>query len=233
MSEFSLKVQSRKPGKGSQLTEIRQSSQVPGVVYGLKKESQAIVVDYNPLLNILKEASTSNVITLKLADKEVKVIVREYQQHPVTDKIIHIDFLEVDDKKPIITIVPLVFSGVSKAVKELGGKLEIKSDHVKVQCIASKLPAKLEIDLTGLEEIGKTVLIKDIPAIDGVEILTNANDPVVTVAMPKKGKIIEETEEEAPVEGEEGAEGEAPVEGAEGAEGEAAPAAEGDKAAEK
>ena len=215
MSEFSLEVQNRQPDKQSQLTEIRQNSKVPGVIYGLQKDAQSIVVEYNLLLNILKEAGTSNVITLKLADKEIRVIVREYQQHPVTDKLTHIDFWEVDDKKLITTVVPLIFVGVSKAVKEQGCKLEIKNDKVKVQCLPNNLPAKLEIKLESLDKIGKTILIKDIPVASEVTILNNANDPVVSVAIPKKIKVevATEVEGEEPVEG---AEGEEPVEGAEG-----------------
>jgi len=143
MSEFLLEAKQRQVGQHSQLTKIRENSQVPGVVYGFHKDPQLITVDYNVLLKILTEAGTSNIITLKLAGQEIKVMVREYQQDPVTDKIKHIDFYALTDKRMITTTVPLNFIGTSKAVKEQGGKLTIKQDKVKVKCLPANLPATI------------------------------------------------------------------------------------------
>ncbi|MCB9802812.1 50S ribosomal protein L25 [Candidatus Nomurabacteria bacterium] len=194
---FVLEATTRTPGKGSQLTEIRDNSKVPGVIYGFEQDSLAITVGYSELIKILKEAGTSNIIDLKLEGQDKKVIVKNYDQDPVSDRVIHADFLLINDKRPLTTVVPLEFVGTSRAVKEQGGKVNIKSDQVLVKCLPADLPATLKIDLNILSGVGKSILVEDIEVSDKVKILTNGTDPVVSVNLPKKGKLIEETVAEA------------------------------------
>lgn len=193
MSEFSLKAITRKNESQSQLTAVRAASQVPGVIYGNNFENQNVAVDYNELLKILIKAGTSHLILLDVDGKETRVLARSWQQDPVTDRLTHIDFWAIDEKSPVTTTVPLTFIGVSKAVKEQGGRLETKNDKVKVKCLPKDLPSVLEIDLALLDEMGKTILVKDIPVSKDVKILTNATDPVVSVALPKKMRGPETT----------------------------------------
>lgn len=202
MSEFSLKAITRKNESHSQLTEVRAASQVPGVIYGNNFENQNIAVDYNELLKVLIQAGTSHLINLEVDGKATRVLARTWQQDPVTDRLTHVDFWAIDEKSPVTTTVPLTFIGVSKAVKEQGGKLNIKNDKVKVKCLPKDLPSVLEIDLALLDEMGKTILVKDIPVSKEVKILTNATDPVVSVSLPKKMRGPETTAvaDTAPVE---------------------------------
>ncbi len=193
MSEFSLKAITRKNESHSQLADLRTASQVPGVIYGNNFENQNVAIDYNELLKVLIKAGTSHLIVLDVDGKATKVLARSWQQDPVTDRLIHIDFWAIDEKSPVTTIVPLTFVGVSKAVKEQGGRLETKNTQVKVKCLPKDLPSVLEIDLALLDEMGKTILVKDIPVSKDVKILTNATDPVVSVALPKKMRGPEAT----------------------------------------
>ena len=193
MSEFLLKAIARKNESHSQLADLRVASQVPGVIYGNNFENQNVAVDYNELLKVLIKAGTSHLIILDIDGKETRVLARHWQQDPVTDRLTHIDFWAIDEKSPVTTTVPLTFVGVSKAVKEQGGKLNIKNDKVKVKCLPKDLPSALEIDLALLDEMGKTILVKDIPVAKDVKILTNATDPVVSVSVPKKMRGPETT----------------------------------------
>lgn len=193
MSEFSLKAITRKNESHSQLTDVRTASQVPGVIYGNNFENQNIAVDYNELLKVLIQAGTSHLINLEVDGKATRVLARIWQQDPVTDRLTHVDFWAIDEKSPVTTTVPLTFIGVSKAVKEQGGKLNIKNDKVKVKCLPKDLPSVLEIDLALLDEMGKTILVKDIPVSKDVKILTNATDPVVSVSLPKKMRGLDAT----------------------------------------
>lgn len=186
MSEFSLKAIIRNNESQGQLNDIRSASQVPGIIYGNNFANQNIAVDYNELLKVLVQAGTSHLIVVDVDGKATKVLARSWQQDPVTDRLTHFDFWAIDEKTPVTTIVPLTFVGVSKAVKEQGGKLETKNTQVKVKCLPKDLPSVLEIDLALLDEMGKTILVKDIPVSKDVKILTNATDPVVSVALPKK-----------------------------------------------
>ena len=219
--EYNLKVAKREIGPNSKLTKIRKDIKVPGVIYGYKKQSLPIIVEYNPLLKILKEASTSNVININLNDKKYKVIVREYQQDPVTDKITHVDFMVVTDKSKIITIVPLLFEGVSPAVKEKGAKLDIKNKELKIECLLKDLPSSIVVDISLLKEIGKGLVIRDLNINENIKVLNNLNDPVVNTSVPKELKsTISETddsvESEDGEESTEGKEGEKSTEGKEG-----------------
>ena len=217
---YKLEIKERKKGLQSELTTLRKSTKVPGIIYGKNKENIAIIMDYNPLLKILITAAYSNIITLKLGKKEYQVIVREYQQDPVTDKIIHVDFMIIDDKVKLITTVPLSFTGLSPAVKEKGAKLDIRNESVKVKCLPQDLPSKIVVDVSVLKEIGKGLVIKDLAISEQVEILNNPQDPVINTSIPKKLEIITpEVEGEVP-EGEEGEEGAEIKEGAEVVEGE-------------
>lgn len=217
MSSFILAVKKRVVGQQSLLTAIRKKSRVAAVIYGLGTEPLNIDTDYNQLLKVLKGAGTSHLIDLKLESQTIMVIVRDYQQDPVTDKLLHVDFLAVSPDKPFITNVPIELLGVSRAVKEQGAKLSIKNQWVKIKCLPANLPTKYVIDLSTLSEIGQGVQIGDIEAGPGVQVLSNPKDPVVSVVIPKQ-IILEEapattvTTETATVAETEGA---VPAEGAE------------------
>jgi large subunit ribosomal protein L25 len=232
MAEFILEANERKVDKQSQLTDIRKGSRVPGVVYGFSQKPVSIDIDYRDLLKVLKEAGTSNVITVKVAGKEIKTIVREYQQNPVSDKLTHVDFMAIDAKKKVSTKVPLEFIGISKVVREEGGQLNKKTLNVDVQCLPADLPAKISVDVSMFTEMGQKLVISDLVVDEKVTIMNDPNNPVANVTVPKKMKIKSAAEEaedaaaaEAAAAAEEGAEGEAkPAEGeAKPAEGEAKP----------
>lgn len=230
MSAYKLEIKDRKAGTKGFLNNLRKESNVPGVIYGVS-EPKIVAVDYNSLLKVLAAAGTSSVIDLKLDGKEIKAIVREYQQDPVTDKITHVDFYEIQADKEIETEVPLHILGEAPAVKEKGGHLFIKLEHVTVKCLPDYLPHAIELDVSGLTELNTSLKISDLKVDSHVQILDDQNAPVVTVAEPKKVEVVT-AEATAPVEGAEGA---TPAEGAtsaEGAEG-ATPAEEGKKEEQK
>jgi len=210
MPNFALAVKKRKTGAQSLLTQLIKNSRLPAVVYGFGTDPIAVDTDYNEALKVIKGASTSHLIDLEVEGHKLLTIVRGYQQDPVTDKLIHIDFLAVSDKKPLLTSVPVELAGVSRAVKELGCKLNVKNERLKVRCLPKDLPAKFVIDLSILSEVGKSIQVGDIATGPGVTILNNPKDPVVSVTIPRQ---IEETVA-------------APVEGVATAVSEAAPAAE-------
>jgi large subunit ribosomal protein L25 len=227
MSEFVLEVKERQPGEQSRLTNLRTDSRVPGIIYGFGHKNTNIEADYNTLLKVLIKAGTSHMVTLKLGSNDIKVIVRSYQQDPVTDRVTHVDFLAVNDKRPLTTVVPLEFSETSKAVRERGALLDVKNDKVKVKCLPADLPAIIKVDVSGLEDIGQGIKMSGLKINDKVKILNNPNDPVVDVIIPKKIQAVV-AEVAKPGEGAEATvEGGTTPEGGEAKEGETAKPAEG------
>ncbi len=203
MSEMKLTVKARSKGKASLLSFIRNNSGVPGAVYGLKKESVLFSADYNTLVKVLNTAGTSQIIDLDLDGQTIPVIVRDFQKDPVSDRLIHVDFLAVDDKETFTTIVPLKFSGTSKAVREQGGKLEIKRQSVKVRCLPKDLPAFIEVNLSELANIGNDITVEHLVVAKEVKILDNPFDKVVDVVVPRKEVVATSAASAAaPAEGE-------------------------------
>lgn len=186
MPNFVLILKNRKTGAKSLLSKIKKNSRLAAVVYGFGTKPLAVDADYNEALKVIKGAGTSHMIDLEVEGQKLLAIVRDYQQHPVTEKLIHVDFLAVSDKKPLVTFVPVELVGVSRAVKELGCKLNVKNDRLKVRCLPKDLPEKFVIDLSILSEVGKALQVADVPVAPGVKVLNNPKDPVVSVTIPKQ-----------------------------------------------
>jgi large subunit ribosomal protein L25 len=133
-------------------------------------------------------------------------MIREFQTHPVSGDFIHIDFYEIDMKRQIKVMVPVVIKGQSVGV-EVGGMLNIVRRELELLCLPGDIPEAIEIDITALD-IGDSIHIEDIPLGENVEISTDANFTVVTVLSPKvEEEVVEEEEAELEDgEAEEGAE---------------------------
>ncbi len=183
---------------------LRYQGDVPCVLYGGKDQVHFSMSekDFKPII------FTPEVFLLNISINGTvfNAILQDIQYHPVTDKILHADFLEIIPGKPIIIGIPVVFTGKAPGVL-LGGRLVKKLRKLRAKALAEDLPDNLLVDISKLN-IGDNVTIKDI-TFDKVEFLENANSEVVGV---KTARNIEEEEEEEEEEGEEG------VEGAEGGE---------------
>ena len=201
---------------------LRREGRIPAVIYGDNKEPLTISLVANDA-NV--EYNRGQMYT-KLCDLEVDgdkhlVLARDVQLHPVTDNVLHIDFLRVNKKTKIVVDVPVQFINEDKSPGlDEKGILNVVRYTVELRCSAIAIPDVIEVNLEGKEQ-GDSVNISDATLPDGVKPVIDDRDfTIATIMAPRK------MEEPEPVEGEEGAEGEA-AEGAEGAEGEAAEGAEG------
>ena len=135
---------------------LRIADQVPSVLYGGKD-----IVHFNAHeFEFKKIIFTPNVyiINLDLEGKNYKCILQDAQYHPLTDKMIHADFLEVNETKPVSIKIPVKLTGTSEGVKK-GGKLAVKMRTLKVSGLLKNLPDVLEIDITKLG-LGQTIKIE-------------------------------------------------------------------------
>ena len=208
---------------------LRREGYVPGVVYGGKDgESTSFKVNWRDLRQVL---AGSALIDLKVGGKTRPVIVKDQQQHPVRDELLHIDLLEVRLDEKIQTQVSVHLEGAEEApgIKE-GGVLEHVTHQLNIEALPTDIPEAIVVDVSGLE-IAATMHLSEISPPQGVTFLDDPEETILaTVVVPtevEEPEIEEETElvgEEGEVaEGEEAAEGE---EGAAPAEGEAAPSEE-------
>lgn len=205
-------------GKGAS-RRLRRAGKVPAVVYGAGTTAESIQFDHQQLtLAARHDWFASSILDLLVEGKRQKVLLRDLQKHPVKPQLLHLDFLRIDESKPIRVYVSIRFVNqeTSQAAKTSGVVISHNLTEVEVSCLPKDLPEAIELDLAALE-LGDILHTSDLKLPEGVEIpelkLGKEYDRTVVSAQ----MVREEVEEEPEV-----AEGEVPVEG------EAAPAAGGD-----
>ena len=209
-----------KSSKGSNNT-LRNEGMVPAVLYGGDQENELISVSKKHLKNLLdRENFLSNVLKIKLKDKEINVLPREVSFDVVTDEPIHVDFLRMVAGRKIELEIPVKFinNEQSPGLKR-GGVLNIVRRKVELKCPTESIPKELVVDLEGLD-IGASIKISAINLPENVTPTIVGRDFVIaTVAAPTVVKEPEKPTEEAAEGAEAGAEGEAPKEGEQAAPG--------------
>lgn len=193
MSEINIKAKAR-PEKNS--NQLRSQGKIPGIIYGNKIKSTPLVLEYADFEKAYREAGESIIINLELDGKKKGVLVKEVQFHPLTDKIIHVDFYEVDMSKKITTFVPLEFFGQSRAVKDEAGILVTNIDEVEVECLPADLPKEIKVDISPLNTFDDVIKIGDLKIPQGVELSLEDKEVVATVTPPRSEEELKELEEE-------------------------------------
>lgn len=188
---------------------LRQSGQLPAVLYGPGAEPVLLSVNISDFDQVLKKSGASQLLlNLVIQDSETytrSAMVKELQTHPVSRDFLHVDFYEIAMDRKIRVKVPIVTTGMAKGV-ELGGVLQIIRREIEVLCLPFEVPESFEIDVADLD-IGDSIHVRDISQEGEIEFLEDENFTVVTLLIPK----IEEEEEPAEEEEEEAEE--AAVEG--------------------
>ena len=217
----SLEANIRDNKTKGQLNAIRNSGNIPAIIYGGKDENQKISISKKLLKAFIeKENFLSNIITLNIDGKSQNVLPREVTYHIISDEPTHVDFLRVVPGVKIRIEVPVEFINHEKSPGlKRGGVLNIVRRKVELKCPSEKIPEKLTLDLDGID-IGESFKISSVKLDPEVVPTIQGRDFVIaTLAAPT---VMKEPEKPAEAEG---AEGEEAAEGAE------ATAAEGDKAA--
>jgi large subunit ribosomal protein L25 len=199
-----LKVQHRTI-LGKKIKVLRQQGMIPAELYGRDFENTHLSVPEKDFSRIFKEAGESTVIKLILDGKEFNVLINDFQENPLTNKISHVDFYQVRMDEKITASVPLVFVGEAPAVKEQGGIL-IKSMHeIEVEALPAALPHHIEVDVANLSDIGASVYVKDLKVNKDVKLLVEPETVVATVSEAAKEEVVAgpASVEEVKVEGEE------------------------------
>ncbi|HTW89786.1 MAG TPA: 50S ribosomal protein L25 [Candidatus Binataceae bacterium] len=191
-----------------QLTELRQKGRIPGVMYGAKGTSVPVAVDAAELRSGMAGTSRQRLIRLKSAAPELNerhIILKEIQRAPVSGKIIHVDFYEVDMSKPLRLSVPLKFTGRAAGIID-GGILQPLVREVEVECPPLEIPEFIDVDVTPLG-IHDVIHISALKFSGNVKPLYDSDLAVVSVLPPTVAEAPvaaaapEVTAEGAPVEG--------------------------------
>ena len=183
---------------GKKVKSLRKKDILPGVLYGPKIKSLPLEIDLKEFEKIYKEAGESSLISLEVVDLKRKylVLIHDLGKDPVTDRIIHIDFYQPSLEEEVTAAVPIIFEGVSPAVKELGGTLVRNIHELEVKALPQNLPHEIKVDISKLKTFEDDILVKDLVVPKEVKILKDPEESVALVTPPEK---VEE-ELEKPVE---------------------------------
>ena len=178
--------------------EVRKNGEIPAVLYGLK-DNLSFSVSPSNLKDILTAKGHNALIDLNLeGDKQRKVILKEFQSHPLRELWVHVDFLEVDISKKVKVSVDVHLIGKS-AGEKMGGLVNQVLKSIHVECLPADIPQFVDLDVTNVE-LDQVLHVSDLSLSDKVKILHRSNEAVVTVHLEKVKK--ETTEEAVIAEGE-------------------------------
>jgi large subunit ribosomal protein L25 len=176
--------------------DLRKANNVPCVVYG-GKENIHFYTHENNFKNLVYTPD-AHLVNLKIEGKELNAVLKDIQFHPVSDKIIHVDFTEIGVNKPVIIGIPIKVTGDSVGIKA-GGKLRIRRRTLLVKGFANDIPEFLPIDITEVK-IHQSIKVGEL-SFDKIELLDPKKSMVLAVATSRVAqKTPEELEAEAAAE---------------------------------
>ena len=172
---------------GKEVKRLRKSGQVPVHLYGRGIESQSLQAEAQVLRRVLPQVGTNIPLSLELdgAEGENICFVREIQRHPVTEEVLHVDFLRVDVSRAIQAEVPVALTGSAPAVRELGGTLLQPLLSLLVEALPMDIPASLEVDVSGLDDFDKGIFVRDVALGPAVTLITDSDEMVARVSPPR------------------------------------------------
>jgi large subunit ribosomal protein L25 len=183
MKTFVLKGKERQDlGKKASRAD-RVAETVPCVLYGGKENVHFAATEGD----LRKLVYTPEVFLVDLAinGKKFNVVMKEIQFHPVTDKVLHIDFLEVAENKPVVVELPVQLKGLAEGVRA-GGKLSLEMRKLRVKGIYTQIPEKIELDVTDLG-LGKSIQVGKV-SVPNLEILNAKNAVVAQVKLTRAAR---------------------------------------------
>ena len=228
MKSVALNAFPRALGRRAGAKKLRAAGRIPAIIYGRQAPPQNLEVSSKEMGDLIHHSLSENLL-VDLAVKEDGrpkrlALVQEVQHHPLSGKILHVDFHEVAENEKVTIKVPVETTGEAEGVKTGGGVLEHVLFKITVRALPKDLPELITVDVSHLN-IGQAVHIGEIQAPPGVEILGDKNIPVIAVAAPRtEEEEAAEAAEAAAAPGEvemikekkeEGEEGAAPAKGAE------------------
>ncbi|SLN74529.1 50S ribosomal protein L25/general stress protein Ctc [Oceanibacterium hippocampi] len=184
-------------GKGSSRA-LRRDGRVPAVVYGSKKEPEAVSLERRVIDKVVSTGHFLNTVyELECDGNKQRVLPRDLQLHPVSDAVVHIDFLRVDANAVVTIDIPVHFTNEEESPGlARGGVLNVVRHEIEMHCRIDAMVEQIEIDLTGYE-IGDSIHISNVALPDGVSpTITDRDFTIATIAAPTVDLTPAEDEEE-------------------------------------
>jgi len=175
--------------------DLRLNDLLPAEFYGKGVKNVSLQIPYHAFRRLFRTAGRNTVIELNVDGKaKHNVLVHDLQRDPISDEIIHVDFINVRMDQVIHAKIPLKFIGLAPAVKELGGILTYNLKEIDVKCLPKDLVPSIEVSVDSIVDFHSYVRVKDLNLPAAITPINPLEEVVVTAVLPK-----EEVEEAAPV----------------------------------
>lgn len=182
---------------GNHAKKLRELNLIPAVVYGLKNPSVNLEVDYITFLKLFKSAGETTLVDLKFNNTTKKVLIKDIQKDPVSDRISHASFLEVNLKVKIKANIPVEVIGQedSPVLKSGTGVLNLIKQEIEVEALPADLPQNFTVDVSALENIGDEIRVSalDYDRNKVTLVDTSDEDLILNIDAPKEEVVEEET----------------------------------------
>jgi len=176
---------------------------IPAEYYGNGVDNFSMQMDYQTFRRLYNKVGGNTVIELDLDGKKKSVLIHEVQFHPVSDRIIHVDFINVKMDEEVHTEIPLNFVGTSVAVKDFSGIFMKNLDVLEVKCLPKDLVSSIDVDISVLVDFNSQILVKDVKVPKGITVMDGLDEFICGVSAPRAQEENEEavTAEVATTEG--------------------------------
>lgn len=178
---------------GKKVRMLRKEGLVPANIYGVDFKSTSVSLPVKEFIKIYRTARETGIVYTKLDDKELPVLIKNVQKHPVTEAILHVDLRKIDLTKKIQTEVPIKTVGTSEAVVQKAGILLTQSESLLVEALPKDIPPQIEVDISNIKDIGQEIKVVDLPKSPLYEIKAPEEKVVISVVAHKEESVTPET----------------------------------------
>ncbi|TVR70173.1 MAG: 50S ribosomal protein L25 [Spirochaetaceae bacterium] len=177
---------------------LRREGMIPAVVYGHAEPLHCSISDRD-FFHTFHTVSESTIVTLTVGKEKREVLIKDYDEDITTGKVLHIDFYEIEKGKKLRTNIAIELTGSPRGVRE-GGILDHNLYQIEIECLPKDIPEHLIVDISGLG-LEEVLHVRDLVIPEGVRVLTNPDQTIASIVLPRV-VVEEETEaEEVEVEG--------------------------------
>ncbi len=193
MEQLELQAQPRSL-TGKKVKRLRAAGMVPGVLYGSGVESKALKFERREIESIVARAGSSRLVKVNIDDEEYMAIVRDVQRNIFKQFLMHVDLQALNMQETVRLPISISLLGEAPGVEEMGGVLLQQIYEVEVECLPSDLIPSIDVDITGLTEIGDAITVGDLDIPESINVFAEPDEVVVQITFIEE----EEIEEEAP-----------------------------------
>jgi len=192
MKQMQMEAKLRTATRKNAVGRLRVQNVVPAVMYGHGEKAENLELSGKTIQQVLNTPSLLNMliqlsILTDAAPRQEIVMIKETQRHPVTSKVMHVDFQRIAMDQELEAHVPVILTGTAPGVKG-GGVLELVHRELLVRCLPALIPESISLDISALN-IGDAITVKDLQLPEGVTSLVDIHEPVVHVVAAKVEEV--------------------------------------------